>query len=83
MRNGIIKENILSNIKIYVQPAFKTLEDKTDEWKHKANKWQVKLVYFDKEYVTDFYMGSSLVDGMGRPKKKTYNKGCLIFYDDG
>lgn len=71
MRNGITKENILLNIKIYVKPAFKTREDKTDEWTHKANKWQVKLVYFDKEFVTDFYMGSRLVNKMGRPKKPT------------
>lgn len=71
MRNGITKENILLNIKIYVQPTFKTREEAKDEWKHKANKWQVKLVYFDKEYVTDFYMGPELVNKMGRPKKPT------------
>lgn len=71
MRNGITKENILLNIKIYVQPTLKTREEAKDEWKHKANKWQVKLVYFDKEYVTDFYMGPELVNKMGRPKKPT------------
>ena len=42
-----------------------------DEWKKGTNKWQVKLVYFDKIYVTDFYMGSGLVDEMGKPKKPT------------
>lgn len=42
-----------------------------DEWKEKANKWQVKLVYFGKEFVTDFYMGSGLVDKMNRLKKPT------------
>ena len=71
MRSGITKENILLNIKIYVQPAFKTQEDMNDEWKKKSNKWKVKLVYFDKEYVTNFYMGSGLVSKMGRPKKPT------------
>lgn len=71
MRNGITKENILLNIKIYVQPAFKTREDMNDEWKKTANKWQVKLVYFDKEFVTDFYMGSRLVNKIGKPKKPT------------
>lgn len=71
MRNGITKENILLNIKIYVQPIFKTREDMKDEWTKIANKWQVKLVYFDKEYVTNFYMGSGLVDSMGKPKKPT------------
>lgn len=71
MRTGITKENILLNIKIDVLKAFKTQEDMKDEWKKGTNKWQIKLVYFDKIYVTDFYMGSGLVDGMGRPKKPT------------
>lgn len=71
MRNGITKKNILSNIKIYVQKAFKNQEDINDEWTKIGNKWQVKLVYFDKEYVTNFYMGSGLVNGMGKPKKPT------------
>lgn len=71
MRDGITKGNILLNIKIYVQTAFKTREDMNDEWKKKANKWQVKLVYFDKEYVTDFYMGSRLVNRKGKLKKPT------------
>ena len=42
-----------------------------NEWKKIANKWQVKLSYFDKEYVTDFYMGSGLVDKRNKPKKPT------------
>lgn len=71
MKNGITKENILLNIKFYVQPIFKTQEDMNDEWKKTANKWRVKLIYFDKEYVTDFYMGSRLVDKIGKPKKPT------------
>lgn len=71
MRDGITKENILLNIKIYIQTVFKTREDINDEWKKKAKKWQVKLVYFDKEFVTDFYMGSGLVDKIGKPKKPT------------
>ena len=71
MKDGITKENILLNIKLYVRAAFKTQEDMNDEWKKKANKWQVKIVYFDKKYVTDFYMGSSLVNQMNRPKKPT------------
>ena len=71
MRTGITKENILLNIELYVQPAFITQEDMKDEWKKRTNKWQVKLVYFDKIYVTDFYMGSGLVDEMGKPKKPT------------
>lgn len=71
MRNGITKENILLNIKIYVQTAFKTREDMNDEWKKKANKWQVKLAYFDKEFITDFYMSSGLVDKRNKPKKPT------------
>ena len=71
MKNGITKENILLNIKIYANTAFKTQEDRDDEWKKGANKWQVRLVYFDKEHVTNFYMGSGLVDEMGRPKKPT------------
>lgn len=71
MRTGITKENILSNIELYVQPSFKTQEDINDGWKKTANKWQVKLVYFDKVYVTDYYMGSGLVDETGKPEKPT------------
>lgn len=71
MRTGITKENILLNIEIDVLKAFKTQEDIKDEWKKGTNKWQVKLVYFNKIYVTDFYMGSGLVDEMGKPKKPT------------
>ena len=71
MKKWVTKENILSNIKIYAKEAFKTQEDKNDKWKKMANKWQVKIVYFDKEYVTDFYMGSGLVNSWGRPKKPT------------
>lgn len=71
MRTGITKENILLNIQLYAQPSFKTREDMKDEWKKTANKWQVKLVYFDKVYVTDFYMGSGLVDKMDKPKEPT------------
>ena len=71
MRTGITKENILLNIELYIQPAFKTQGDMKDEWKKGANKWQVKLIYFDKEFVTDFYMGSGIVDEMGKPKRPT------------
>ena len=71
MRNGITKENILLNIKIASEKIFKTREDMNDEWKKIANKWQVKLAYFDKEYVMNFYMGSGLVDKMNKPKKPT------------
>lgn len=71
MRDGITKENILSNIKFYVRPIFKTQKDMNDEWIKTTNKWQAKLVYFDKEYVTDFYMGSRLVNRKGKSKKPT------------
>ena len=71
MKNGITKKNILLNIEFESLKAFKTREDMNDEWNKKANKWQVKLVYFDKEYVTDFYMGPGLVDKMNKPKKPT------------
>ena len=71
MKNGITKENILSNISVKVRKTFKTQEDFSDEWKKAANKWQVKLIYFDKEYVTNYFMGSGLVDSWGRAKKPT------------
>ena len=71
MKNGITKENILLNVELYVQPAFKTHEDIKDEWKKGANKWQVKLVYFNKVYITYFYMGSGLVDEICKPKEPT------------
>lgn len=69
MKDNITKENILLNIKIDVHESFKTQDDLKDKWKKIANKWQVRLIYFNKEYVTDYYMGSGLVDRMGRPKK--------------
>ena len=71
MKNGITKENLLSNIRLEVQKTFKTQEDFTDEWKKTDNKWQVKLIYFDKEYVTNYFMGSGLVDHLGKPKEPT------------
>lgn len=69
MKEGINKKNFLLNIDLKVTPAFLTKEDLTDEWKRTSKKWQVKLIYFDKEYVTDFYMGCGLVDENGKPKK--------------
>lgn len=69
MKNEITKENILSKIRLKVQKAFKTQEDFSDEWRKTTNKWQVKLIYFDKEYVTNYFMGYGLVDSWGRPKK--------------
>lgn len=71
MKNRITKENILLNITLEAQEVFKTNEDLEDDWKRTANKWQVKLSYFDKEFVTDFYMGSGLVNRNGRPKQPT------------
>lgn len=71
MKNGITKENILSNIKLYLKRVDKTREDMSDEWKKTAIKWKVKLVYFNKEYITDFYMGPGLVNEMGNTKKPT------------
>lgn len=71
MRNGITKENILLNIEIYVQPAFKTPEDFKDKWKKKSNKWEIKLVYFDKKIITNFYMGPGCVNEYGKPEKPT------------
>lgn len=71
MRNGITKENILLNIETKAIAVFKTQEDMDDKWRKTANKWQVKLVYFDKEYVTDFYMGSGLTNKRNEPKKPT------------
>ena len=71
MKNEITKENILSNIGLKVQKSFKTQEDFSDEWKKTTNKWQVKLIYFNKEYVTNYFMGSGLVDSWGRPQKPT------------
>lgn len=69
MKDGINKKNFLLNIDLKVTPAFLTKEDLADKWKRTSNKWQVKLIYFDKEYVTDFYMGCGLVDRNGKPRK--------------
>lgn len=71
MKNGITKENILQNITLEAQEAFKTNEDLKDDWKRTANKWQVRLSYFDKEFITDYYMGCGLVRENGQPKKPT------------
>lgn len=69
MKDGITKNNLLLNIRFGVYPSYLTKEDKEDEWKRTSNKWQVKLIYFDKEYVTDFYMGCGLVNRNGKPRK--------------
>ena len=69
MKDGITKGNLLLNIGFRVTPSFLTKEDLKDEWKRTSNKWQIQLTYFDKEYVTDFYMGCGLVDKNGRPRK--------------
>ena len=69
MKDGVNKKNLLLNIDWKVIPAFLTKEDLADEWKRTSNKWQVKLIYFDKEYVTDFYMGRGLVNRNGKLKK--------------
>lgn len=71
MKNGITKENILSKIRLKVQKSFKTQEDFSDEWKKAANKWRVKLIYFDKEYLMNYFMRPGLVDSLGRPQKPT------------
>ena len=71
MKNGITKENILSKIRLKVRKAFKTQEDFSYEWKKTTNKWQVKLIYFDKEYVTNFFMESVLINPWGRAKRPT------------
>ena len=67
MKNGITKDNILLNINLEVKEVFKTDEDLKDNWRKNANKYQVKISYFDKFYVTDYYMGSALTR---KPSKK-------------
>ena len=67
MKNGITKDNILLNINLEVKEVFKTDEDLKDDWKKNANKYQVKIGYFGKSYVTDYYMGSALTR---KPSKK-------------
>lgn len=69
MKDGVNKKNLWTKIDLKVIPAFRTKEDLADEWTRTSNKWQVKLIYFDKEYVTDFYMGCGLVDKNSKPKK--------------
>lgn len=69
MHQGITKQNILLNIKFDTIPIFKTKQDLLDKWKRTANKWQVRLIYFDKVFVTDYYMVSGLVDKCNRPIK--------------
>ena len=64
---NITKDNILLNINLEVKEAFKTDEDLKDDWIKDANKYQVKISYFGKSYVTDYYMGSALTR---KPSKK-------------
>ena len=64
---NITKDNILLNIHLEVKEVFKTDEDLKDNWRKNANKYQVKISYFDKFYVTDYYMGSALTR---KPSKK-------------
>lgn len=83
--SGITKENILDNIKIEVQTAFKTQEDLQDSWKKTANKYQVRLSYFHKNYVTDYFMGCALTR---KPSQKDVlssmlldDVSCISFHD--
>ena len=72
---NITKDNILLNINLEVKEAFKTNEDLKDDWKKDANKYQVKISYFDKFYVTDYYMGSALTR---KPSKKDVLNSMLL-----
>lgn len=78
MKDGITKNNLLLNIRFKAHPSRLTKKDKEDEWKRTSNKWQVKLIYFDEEYVTDFYMGCGLVDKNGKPKRPS--KRDVLFF---
>lgn len=69
MTNVITKDNILLNIKLKAQRAFKTNKDYKDDWKRMSNKWRVQLSYNNQVFVTDYYMGAGLVDEKGRAKK--------------
>ena len=75
MKNGITKDNILLNINLEVKEVFKTDEDLKDDWKKDANKYQVKISYFGKSYVTDYYMGSALTR---EPSKKDVLNSMLL-----
>lgn len=72
---NITKDNILLNISLEVKEAFKTDEDLKDDWRKNANKYQVKISYFDKFYVTDYYMGSALTR---KPNKKDVLNSMLL-----
>ena len=72
---NITKDNIILNIDLKVREAFKTGEDLKDNWKKDAHKYQVKISYFDKSYVTDYYMGSALTR---MPNKKDVLSSMLL-----
>lgn len=72
---NITKNNILLNINLEVEEAFKTGEDLKDDWRRDAKKYQVKISYFGKSYVTDYYMGSSL---KRKPSKKDVLNSMLL-----
>lgn len=72
---NITKDNILLNINLEVKEAFKTDEDLKDDWRKNANKYQVKISYFNKFYVTDYYMGRALTC---EPNKKDVLSSMLL-----
>ena len=72
---NITKDNLLLNINLEVKEAFKTDEDLKDDWRKNANKYQVKISYFGKSYVTDYYMGSALTR---KPNKKDVLNSMLL-----
>ena len=72
---NIAKDNLLLNINLEAKEAFKTDEDLKDDWRKNANKYQVKISYFGKSYVTDYYMGSALTR---KPSKKDVLNSMLL-----
>ena len=72
---NIAKDNLLLNINLEAKEAFKTDEDLKDDWRKNANKYQVKISYFGKSYVTDYYMGSALTR---KPNKKDVLNSMLL-----
>lgn len=55
----ITKENILNNITLETIKVFNDEQDKKDEWRKTATKYQCKLTFKNQDYVFNYWMGSA------------------------
>lgn len=55
----ITKENILNNIELETIKTWNSDQDKKDEWKRTATKYNCKITFKDKSYTFNYWMGAA------------------------